>query len=600
MSTQINIENIGGITKPTKLTLKEGMNVIRAPNAVGKTSFIRAIQTMILPEDELKKRTEFLNDFATRGKVEMVMKNKTVYRTLRLGAEGLSVVGDALYKNGWKANLLSVAVPENDFLDNILKGKNLHDFFENFSETKNYKKLLEWCENRHYNLQRDLYRYTDDVTRLKNIRKQIEKYTKELENLGKERMKLKPIVENIKRGRVDKKLEEVSKKREKKNILYSRISELNYQIDIRKKDMPKLEKEIDRLDKEISEFHKTHPNVEKEIDKLWDKIIELRKVMDKAKDEVNEREVDISACEQGEGNRCRECGRPFTTEQRRKRQSDLRKQLTERRKELVSVESKIKETEIERDALIEERDRTLKYMSKELNEKSGTLTQYERDSKAWEKERNEKISEMNNVEKEITELEKALDPRTRGILQKAGEVESRVGETEGRLKGYNMEVEELSESQKIADQLQIKTEFLKSTIAYLTNRINELKDVVRKRFNERIKDVYEILGFKDFEKIEIDDMFQLTVRRKCGDRTRTQEINRLSTSERITIGVIVMLAGKEEYLPDFPFFVLDEVTTAYDPKRFEKIIDYLHHHVPYVVVTALAPTGEALHIEHKL
>lgn len=50
-----------------------------------------------------------------------------------------------------------------------------------------------------------------------------------------------------------------------------------------------------------------------------------------------------------------------------------------------------------------------------------------------------------------------------------------------------------------------------------------------------------------------------------------------------------MLAGKEEYLPEFPMFVLDELTTSYDPTRFKTIISYLQQTVPYTIVTALAP-----------
>ncbi len=40
----------------------------------------------------------------------------------------------------------------------------------------------------------------------------------------------------------------------------------------------------------------------------------------------------------------------------------------------------------------------------------------------------------------------------------------------------------------------------------------------------------------------------------------------LSTSERITIGIAFLLAAKSEYVRDFPFLVLDELVTSYDPE----------------------------------
>ena len=36
---KLKLQNVGGIVKPTEIILKEGLNVIRASNATGKTSF---------------------------------------------------------------------------------------------------------------------------------------------------------------------------------------------------------------------------------------------------------------------------------------------------------------------------------------------------------------------------------------------------------------------------------------------------------------------------------------------------------------------------------------------------------------------------------
>ena len=134
MTMKINIKDIGGITKPISVTLKKGLNIIKAPNAIGKTSFIHAVQTLVLPENELREHPEFLNDFSNEGKVELICDGKKDYRKIRRVGNSLGVIGNAFYNVGGasKVRLLSFADPENEFLDTVLKGKPLDEFFEGF------------------------------------------------------------------------------------------------------------------------------------------------------------------------------------------------------------------------------------------------------------------------------------------------------------------------------------------------------------------------------------------------------------------------------------------------------------------------------------
>jgi DNA repair exonuclease SbcCD ATPase subunit len=596
---KIMLENIGGITKPMNFTLKQGINIIRAPNAVGKSSFIHGLHSIILNENLLRNHTEFLNDFSSYGKVEFNDGNQTIFRTLRPGREGLNVVGDAFHTDGYRASLLCIATPENEFIDTVLKGKPLDSFFEEFSEAKYYQSLIEWCKDSDREVRIELNKNLDVVNRLKSIQTENEKLKVQLENLEKERAKIKPQFDVIKKEQWDKKLEELGKRRERKTALYARIEELKYQAELKEKEIPKLNKETERLEDEISQFNKKHPDIDREIDKLTDKIIELKKLQNQIDDEISTSELHLQHAEQGEGDICTECGRTWSSDQRRDRISKLRREMTDKRKELNSVESQMKDADIEKESLIEDRDRVLLDMNRELKDKYGTLTQYERDIKAWKKELEEKLEDMKDFDEKIKELEKDINPRTRDLMRKFGEVEGEIGKLENYIKIYRQELAGLSESQKTVYILQSKADFLRRSITYLTERIKQLKDEVRYNFNKRIIEVYDILGFKDFEKIEIDDMFRLIVKRKFKDIIKTQELNRLSTSERTAIGIIVMLAGKEVYLPDFPFFVIDEWTNALDSKRFEKFVDYLQKNVPYVIVTALTPTGD-LRIEHSL
>ena len=59
-----------------------------------------------------------------------------------------------------------------------------------------------------------------------------------------------------------------------------------------------------------------------------------------------------------------------------------------------------------------------------------------------------------------------------------------------------------------------------------------------------------------------------------------------------------MLAAKETFLPDFPFFIIDELTQSYDPERFRQIVNYMRKRVPYVIVTSLVEAG-GLRVVHE-
>lgn len=64
---------------------------------------------------------------------------------------------------------------------------------------------------------------------------------------------------------------------------------------------------------------------------------------------------------------------------------------------------------------------------------------------------------------------------------------------------------------------------------------------------------------------------------------------------------MLMLAGREAYLPDFPLFIADE-TTFYDSTRFRRIVEYISKRVPYTIITNLVPKErqDALSIEYEL
>ena len=123
---KIELQNIGGITKE-KVELKEGINAVTAPNAIGKTSFVTGLKVAVLSEKDIKDNTRFLNDYASSGFVEIDGKN----RTIRRHGNELGVVGKPVFNINSKSKLV-FAEPENEFLDDVIKGRDIGDFIEGF------------------------------------------------------------------------------------------------------------------------------------------------------------------------------------------------------------------------------------------------------------------------------------------------------------------------------------------------------------------------------------------------------------------------------------------------------------------------------------
>ena len=135
----------------------------------------------------------------------------------------------------------------------------------------------------------------------------------------------------------------------------------------------------------------------------------------------------------------------------------------------------------------------------------------------------------------------------------------------------------------------------------LVSKLSEIKEYYEQRqhlhevqaivdFNNNVKTVMAELGFTEFDQIAIDrDDMRLKVLRSGFIR---QPVESLSTSEKYSIAIVLQIALRETYLPDIPFFIVDEVVVSYDEERKQRILDYLGEMAKekglYVIVTKLS------------
>lgn len=204
-----------------------------------------------------------------------------------------------------------------------------------------------------------------------------------------------------------------------------------------------------------------------------------------------------------------------------------------------------------------------------------------------------------NTEKKLGEIEVGIDKKALATYTRSIEIEETIKVKSRQADDLKGQIARLGRIRETVREHRQLDQFLTALEGRFARRATEIKDAVKVAFNERISEVYDRLGFIDFGRIEINPRYLIDVVRQGRAKAFKQPISTLSTSERVTIGVIVMLAGKEQYLPDFPIFVLDELVTSYDPTRFNRIIEYVTERVPVTIVTKLAAAGE-LQVKHAL
>jgi len=589
---KLELQNIGGIVKE-KVELKEGLNAVTAPNAMGKTSFITALKVAVLSEKEIKDNTRFLNDFANSGFVEIDGKN----RTIRRHGNELGVVGKPVFNINSKSQLV-FAEPDNEFLDDVIKGRDIGDFIEGFSDAKHYKKFLEsGFYDASKEIRRTLVELNDKVRNRSELQKEHTASKKELDKLEKELDKLKPQKEKIDATAFGKKTQEKKQLDEKVKEIKDRMNEIKGNIGYNSKELPKLKKEVSDSQKEIDKFD-TH-SAEKKIEEYKKEIEKNEELVEQVRGELSNIKLQIRNVEGAENlnmDICSECGRPYDEKQRRKRKAELYKSQGIKNKELEEYNSKIKITKIEMDNLRVETDRILFDLTGDVKTKSNTITECEKQIREWQGEQERRSKDLEKFNEKLKELKKDLDMKSQTIIEKYDDANDKVGVAQAKTKQFEISINDLTEIEKEFELVKARDDFLKDVKVYAEQEIKRMKDAVKTLFNKRISEVYNLLGFKNFDSISIDEGYNIVVRRKG----KMQNIDRLATSERVTIGVIVMLAGKEEYLPDFPFFILDEITTAYDPVRFSKIINYIKDKTLYTIVSTFSPSGDKIKVEAKL
>ncbi len=599
---KIYLDNIGGIDQ-LSLEFKKGKNLIKAPNASGKSSFVKGIELLNLLPSEVEKRRYYLNLFAEQGLVKLEQDGEIrCERKFFVGSKDrVSVTGKPYHPESHKANLFTLATPDNDLITAITAGRNLESLLTQYSDVQYYSFLISNIKNRVTELKKDLRVYLNVESDIEKLRQEHTKLKEELEKAKIERETLPEM-----------NLEEIQSYSE----IESRYHKLSQEvISIRNKiesDSEKIKNSTDRinnlkdlissLEQEVKNFREEHPSVNQEIANIVVKIKDNRKYLSEAKNEKDETEKAIKEVRNWlslrltmkDLSKCIICGRPYTEKHAKAREDKL---LVED----SHLSRRVRELEFQIDDLERRKEDLEVLIHKIKNDNQIKITKFSQEVRRLQKEITDKTNEVETNEKsyitkeaELKILEKSLDKGRADSIKLINQLDAKIQRIIGKIEQLSKIISEKSKSMDQIDQVQLEYDFYETLKNHLEEREKIVKLGVIENFNQQIKKVYLLMSYRDFEDIRIDSQFRLIVKRKKDKKSIDQPIESLSDSERITIALIVMLAGREEYIADYPLFVLDKVTLDYDPSRFQMILDYLtQREVPYIIVTTAQSIEES-------
>jgi len=604
----LSVENISGLYGTRQFEFKPGLNLVTAPNAAGKSSLIHALQTLILEERDLTPRGYFLHSFESTGRVELTMGGRQYIRRLRARDGSLSVGGEAFHPEGRKVSLFCIASEDNELLDRVKTGKALRSTLLDFSDHRYYELLGDFFEQQRLRAESQLKQYRDKQAELELLTSQLRKIEVELQQLENERKTMAAVPLEIV-VRTEEERRRLTQAQRDLSQLISEITETEGAISRSKNLLETKRNQEIRLQQRVREFESQHPDIEQEMASIDSEIESYKNQLDRLRSEMNSVQDRLQDTSRNWTRyvkygieECFACGTPIKSEQLRDRQKQLEQRSSELNNEINSLQWRIEGRKKERIQLEQEWTEVKSRIRAELNNARRAIDVEENSLTKLEAKLNSLLPRRPELSRLVEQLEATFDKETREKLERRRQLDEKIARRDQDRKTKVASIEQIGDVRTQILQFEEEIRFCQQLKHLVSEKAEQVRRAVRDMFNKRVTEVYHLLEFdRDFERIYLDDGFELKIIRRFGDQRKPDSINTLSRGEKETVALVLMLAGREAYLSDFPFFIADE-TTFYDSTRFRRIVEYVSKRVPYTIITNLVPKDkqDTLTIEHQL
>ena len=589
------LENIGGLAGRHKYTLKEGLNLISAPNATGKSSIIRGLQALIMDSKDLEHRSYFLNAFETSGRAELSWNSSRSVRRIVAGNGRVTVGGDAIHSEEKKCSLFTLATEDNELLLRLKSGKSLRNLLLEFSDYRYFDLLKDYVQHELELTEEELGKHQDTLAKLKSLYGEMKKKGEALARREEERGKLPEV--SIDTITENKKLTmTLSSLDFDLSQLISEIAHIHGETQRLKIRIENSEDQERRIRMEVSQFEGEHPDIEGELEKLDHELSELKRtasetqaraaVVSDSLDKTNSGLIHYMEFDQ---DICPTCGQHITPDLLRERQKELEKEQREIRDESIHLRDRQNQIEKNYNTLSHYAIRVKSELRRKLLSGIELIESDKKKVASLEKKLNTKVAKRKKIVEKIRELEISVDKKMRNTMNRRRVLDEEIARLDENIKTIKSEIENLGDVRSVLDYLIDEKSFLEHATDYISKKVEEVQGAVRDMFNDQIAQVYSLLEFDEvFDRIFLDEDFDLRIVRRRKGLTTEDSAASLSRGEKETAGLVLMLAGKQQYLPDFPFFIADE-TSFYDATRFRRMAEFITGLVDYTVVTNLVP-----------
>ncbi len=624
----INVTNIGGLDGSNEFKFTEGLNIIRAPNASGKSSLINAFKLALSGPDftNFKNLNEFLSDFKDSGLIHIKLNGNIVDLRIERKKDGKVVISD--YKSNF--NFLDDKLTRLIFFDQfseiyqtIISGdsKKFQDWIANITDIKLYLIAKTLIDNKESELKTRLAHLTEQEAGKKEILgEQLHINTEELKKLKKEREKLLQTSEDTelksKLQSINKEFDKITKGlkdfKKKKTNISQKLLKLNKEksnIDLKiKEDIEKLEK----VKIELLEVEGTIDKLENTLIKLEDENNSLRIELNGTIRKVNGKKRTIEglreklkAKERRRKNQrslfnyieCPTCFQPLDQEilktnvkkidaeikslineiEKREIKINLNKsQIDKIKNKLEKAKTELPNMKKSLEKQIEENNKVFKGINDEIAKLETKIPEIDR-----------KISDLENKFESIQKKKKKLSVNLDKIRTEYTEIDQKIEDKKEEIEVLEEKIRKLEQDTEIVQNLKIKTQASNEIKNHFQKKIELIRNDIIGTINDEILNCFTLLELAEINYLSIEaGTYELEIRRKLGRKT---ELLELSAAERTLVALIILYITKRVLLPDVPLFFIDETANAFDDTRFQRIIHYLAKEVNTLILTKNEP-----------
>jgi len=589
----VDIRNIGGIRR-AETGLDSGLNVVQASNFMGKSSFVRAIQT-VMGTSGMYGETHPLREGTDAGSVRFDTGKGPYEVTLERSKSGaVSLNGETFLEDETDrtcARLFAFLGENNPIRTRAREGEDLTDLLQAPLDFEDIDSKIAAHKRERESKHETLERAERASQNIPAVQESVTTLEEEIESLQERRDEVSASVENA--VDEDSQSDELAEKRSDLQSLDRRISGLQDEIDRTEADLDEKREALEGLsvpeepepaaDIEAKESHIAECELQ----------IDLLEGLHRANQRVlEEDEVDlVSSVDRsvvGDKFDCWVCGETTTSDAIETRLAALQDRITELREEKRNLSKKIEEIETQQ-RRYREKQQEKQSFEEEIGRLKATLDDRTGDLAQAEARRAELASE-------VEELEAAVAAADKELSEELTDIKATLRTKQQELDAQRSRLEELQERRADAATLQEDIEALDDEITRLRNRKTEKQRELKDEFDAAMAAAIDRFapGF-DGARLDIKttpdneiESFELVIARDG----RETAIRNLSEGERELVGIVVAVAGYRTFnvADRVPLILLDGISQL-SAANLRSLTEYLRDAAEVIVTTAYPEAG---------